>query len=142
MSGMSHAVAASRRRPIEFDVVGATYLAVAPVGYVYTADQTTKYSTRKYNTLNAALAGLTTNPTTPEVINILGTWIAADYTYADMNTTGNSATNFLLIRTIGAARHNGVWSNTAYRLNGGGSGMRGCGCPAGRFQDRRIREAG
>jgi len=100
---------------IEFNIEGATYYAVAPAGYSYTAEQTSYYSTRKYNTPTAAEAALPANPTTPLVINILGSWSTASSTL-DINGVATSATNYLLVRTIGEARHNGAWDTSAHRF--------------------------
>lgn len=100
----------------EFDISGATYYAVAEAGYTYTAEQTAQYSTRKYNTLAAAEAALPASPTTPLVINILGTWTAADTTAVTIDNPTTTAANYLLVRALGAARHTGKWTDTAYRL--------------------------
>jgi len=103
--------------PAEFDVAGATYYAVAPAGYTYSSEQDTQYSTRKYNTLAAAVAGLATSPGTPQVINILGDWSsAADTTAVTISGVTTTAANYILIRAIGQARHQGVWTSSAYRL--------------------------
>jgi len=106
--------------PTEFDVAGATYYAVAPAGYSYSSEQDEQYFTRKYNTLAAAVAALPGTLAAPTVINILGSWAAADTDYVSIAATG-SAANYLLIRCIGEARHAGVWGTSKYRLLGAGS---------------------
>ena len=100
----------------EFNIPGATYYAVAEAGYSYTAEQTANYSTRKYNTLTAAEAALPATATTPIVINILGTWSSA-VANTSFSGTVTTPTNCIYVRTVGAARHNGVWSNTAFRMS-------------------------
>jgi hypothetical protein len=105
--------------PAEFDVAGATYFAVAPAGYSYSAGQTTEYSTRKYNTLSAAQAALAASPTTPQVINIIGDWTGVtDSTQATFTGVSTTAANYILVRTIGAARHAGIYDTggTYYKL--------------------------
>jgi hypothetical protein len=104
--------------PAEFDVVGAVYYAVAPVGYVYSGTQDTNYSTRKYNSLFAANAAISGVLAAPVVINILGDWSGGpDTTLVDFNLGTTSSTNYILVRCIGDARNNGVWSNSKYRLS-------------------------
>jgi hypothetical protein len=91
--------------PTEFDVAGATYYAVAPVGYSYSSEQTEYYGTRKVNTLAAAEALIPTGTFTAQhVINVIGTWGAADTT--SVTLTGYTPTEAyrLTIRTIGDAR--------------------------------------
>lgn len=102
--------------PTEFDKTGVTYYAVAPEGYVYSTEQTAQYGTRKYTTLAACAAAMPYTPTTPFVINILGSWSTA---LGTSTWTGSAftATNYLLIRCIGNARHNGVYSTTAARVS-------------------------
>ena len=107
----------------EFDVDGATYYAVAPTGHTYSAEQTTNYSTRKYNTLSAAYAALTTAPATPRVINMIGDWTGVTDTTgvtflsSAMNT--ETPANYTLVRGIGDARCTGLWdaAGPAYRLD-------------------------
>lgn len=105
----------------EFDISGATYFAVAPSGYSYSSEQTTNYSTRKYETLAAAEGSLNASPSTPQVINILGSWSANDGPVV-FDGVSTSAANFILVRTIGDARHNGIphlssgASSTAHRV--------------------------
>lgn len=105
--------------PTEFDISGATYYAVAPSGYSYSGEQDTYYSTRKYTSLAAAIAAVKSagTPTTPIVINAIGEWttqeeFATATVISGINTTG---TNYLLVRGIGAARHDGKFSTTAWR---------------------------
>lgn len=109
--------------PTEFDIAGATYFAVAPAGYIYNGTQDTNYSTRKYNTLSAAIAALNTTPSNEEqVINIIGDWTSVtDTTRANLTgITQGSVSDKIYIRAIGDARHDGVWvasaSTTHYRL--------------------------
>ncbi len=103
--------------PTEFDIVGAEYYAVAPPGYAYSGPQTAEYSTRKYNTLSAAEAALPATATTPLVINIIGDWTGeTDTTAITVSGVTTSASNYVLIRAIGVARHAGVWSLSKYRL--------------------------
>lgn len=113
--------------PAEFDVSGAEYYAVAPAGYTYDGTQDTNYSTRKYNTLSAAEAALTVTPTTPLVINIIGDWTGVtDTTAATFTGVTTTAANFISIRTIGAARHQGVYSSssTFYRISAASRAIR------------------
>lgn len=102
----------------EFEINGATYYAVAPSGYEYSAAQTKKYDTRKYETLSAAEAALSASPSTPQVINIIGTWSSADTTAVIVDGTATSETNYILIRTVEStgARHQGAWSTSYYHL--------------------------
>ena len=100
----------------EFDVAGATYYAVAPAGYSYSSEQDTYYSTRKYTTLSEAEAALPATPTTPLVINIIGSWTSADTTAVTVAGVTTTAANYLLIRAFGSARHAGVWASDKYRL--------------------------
>lgn len=103
--------------PSEFDVAGAEYYAVAPAGYTYDATQNTNYASRKYNTLFDAEAALTATPATPLVINIIGDWTGStDTTPVIISGVTTSASNYLLIRAIGVARHEGIWSLSKYRL--------------------------
>jgi len=99
----------------EFNIIDATYYAVAEAGYIYSEEQTAFYSTRKYNTLSAAEAALAGSPTTPQIINILGSWSSADGAVTFNSTT--TAANYISVQCIGEARHNGIWSNTAYRAS-------------------------
>lgn len=106
-------------QPTEFDIVGATYYAVAPAGYSYSSEQNTNYDTRKYNTLSAAEAALPSTLTTPCVINIIGDWTGVDdSTAVTFDGVSMSVANYVLARTIGEARHNGVYDDTGsfYRL--------------------------
>lgn len=101
--------------PGEFDVVGATYYAVAPAGYSYSAEQDTNYNTRKYNTLADAFTALPSSLSAPAVINVIGQWSSADSSTVSKSLT-TSASNYLLLRGIGDARHPGYWTTTnAYR---------------------------
>lgn len=104
--------------PAEFDVVGAVYYAVAPAGYIYNSTQDTNYGARKYNTLTAAEADIAGTLAAPAVINIIGDWSAAgaDTTAVHFSGATTSAANYVLVRTIGEARHGGVWSDGYYRL--------------------------
>src|SRR5574343_134372 len=105
----------------EFNIVGATYFAVAPSGYSYNSEQDTNYSTRKYNTLFAAEAALSASPSTPQVINIIGTWGSADTTAVNFDGTTTSGANYILVRTVAAtgSRHSGVYATSnIYRLEG------------------------
>ncbi len=105
--------------PSEFDVSGAEYYAVAPAGYSYDGTQDANYSTRKYNTLSDAEAALPATATTPLVINIIGDWTGIlDSTLVVISGVTTTASNYILIRAIGIARHQGVWSDsgTFYRL--------------------------
>lgn len=106
----------------EFDVVGATYYAVAPAGYSFSSEQNAVYSTRIYTSLYAAEAALPASLSAPAVINILGPWASPDTAAVTFNGTVTSATNYLLVRAIGSARHDGKWSSTAYRLERTNSG--------------------
>lgn len=106
----------------EFDIGGATYFAVAPAGYSYNGTQDANYSTRKYNSLSAAEAGLSTSPSTPQVINIIGDWSAtSDTTTVNFDGVATSAGNYTLVRTIGTARHAGVFSSTYYKIGNNAS---------------------
>jgi hypothetical protein len=102
----------------EFEIAGATYYAVAPSGYSYSATQTANYDTRKYETLAAAEAALAASPSTPQVINIIGTWSSADTTQVVIDGTATSEANYILIRTVAStgARHQGAWSTSYYHL--------------------------
>lgn len=110
----------------EFDVIGATYYAVAPSGYTYSATQDTYYSTRKYTTLSAAEAALPASPSAPQVINILGTWSSPDTTEVIIDGTTTTVDNYILIRTVASSgsRHQGVYNASSYyaiqRANGNG----------------------
>jgi len=107
-----------RSFPEEFDVEGATYYAVAEAGYVYSEKQTAIYSTRKYNTLFAAEAGLAASPTTPQVINIIGPWTGADNTPVTFSGTSTTSTNYILVQAIGDNIADAKWSTDKYRLEG------------------------
>ena len=100
----------------EFDVIGATYYAVAPSGYTYSATQDTYYGTRKYTTLSAAEAALTASPSAPQVINILGTWSSPDTTGVTIDGTTTTEDNYILIRTVASSgsRHQGVYNASSY----------------------------
>lgn len=101
----------------EFDVSGAMYYAVAPSGHEYTEEQTANYSTRKYTTLSAAEAAIPASPETPTVINIIGTWSSADTTSVDFSGSTFTESNYCLVRTVGDARHGGVYSSGKYMLS-------------------------
>lgn len=92
------------------------YYAVAPVGYSYSAPEDEKYSTRKYNTLFAAEAGLPTNPIAPVVIEIIGSWVSADTTAVTFAGTNTTVAKYLEVRSLGDARHAGLWSTSKYHL--------------------------
>ena len=102
--------------PTEFDRTGVTYYAVAPDGYTYTSEQTAQYGTRKYTTLAACAAAMPYTPTTPFIVNILGSWSSALGTSTWSGPTF-TATNYLIIRCVGTARHAGVYSPTAARVS-------------------------
>jgi hypothetical protein len=117
LAGTGAAGAPPATGPEEFDVSGATYYAVAPAGYSYSGTQDSNYSTRKYNTLSAAEAALSASPSAPQVINILGSWSAADTATVTFDGTTTTAANYTLVREISTARHNGAEDTTdAYRL--------------------------
>lgn len=103
-------------QPTEFDIAGATYYAVAPAGYSYSAQQDTNYDTRKYNTVAAAEAAISGTLSTPVVINVIGDWtgVSGDAGIISVNGMTPSETNYLLIRGIGDARTNGVWDTNKY----------------------------
>lgn len=108
-------------RTKEFDRSGAKYFAVTPADYVFSDLQDSKYSSRKYNTLAAAEAALDASPSSPQIINILGSWDTNDGPVL-FDGVSTSAENYILVRTIGVARHNGIphgstgASTTAHRI--------------------------
>ena len=72
-----------------------------------------------YDVLNDAVTDLETNcatPTEPLTIEITGEWTSADTTAVTISGISTTATNDLTIFTSGDARHDGVWSDIAYRL--------------------------
>jgi len=93
----------------EFDIFGADYYAVAPVGHSYIPNQDTYYGTNKFNSLSAAEASLNTSPTNPQVINIIGNWTGIEDSSAlVIDGTNSTDANQTLIRVLGSARHNGI----------------------------------
>lgn len=88
-----------------------------------TVTRTVAPSGGDHTTLNAALSWFTTNYpdfTASDIIGaivISGDWTsAADTTPANATGITTDATRYLDIYTTGGARHSGVWSNSAYRL--------------------------
>jgi hypothetical protein len=107
----------------EFDIAGATYIAVAPVGYSFSSEQDAQYSTNKANSLDAAYDLVPATPTSPYVINIIGDWSGGpDTTAVALDGCTPTATNYVLIRTIGEARHPGYYDAAKYVLTNTASG--------------------
>lgn len=106
-------------------VSGGIYYAVAPTGYSYSSAETAKYDTRKYNTLSAAEAALVATPNTPQFIEILGDWTTdgADTTAVSFSGVTTTSQNYIVVRVIGLAKHNGFWGTDNYRLYPSGSGL-------------------
>jgi hypothetical protein len=102
-------------------IANATYSAIAPAGYSYSAEETTRYGTYKYNTLAAwetARKRNITGEAGPAVVDILGDWTGVTDTGTTITSTWvTNATNYLLIRALGTARHTGMWDATKYNLN-------------------------
>ncbi len=54
--------------------------------------------------------------TEPELVEIQGTWTSSDTTTVIIDGWTTTTDNYISIYTIGDARHNGAWDNTAYRF--------------------------
>jgi len=93
-----------------FDISGAVYYAVAPATYSYSAEETTNYGARKYTTVESAVDGLPSGTyTAPQVINIIGPWPSNSSEGTSYYNNGTpTATNYVLTRALGDAKHNGI----------------------------------